>query len=323
MLRHNDLNAWSMFLVILECGSLSSAAKKLNIAPSALSRTMAELENSVGARLFNRNRNQAFLTSKGQQARKYAENLVRTHARLLELIGEDCTKPSGVVRLGIPEGCFNHLLLDGFINLKESFRNIQLEVYDHKELPPVVFRNQDRVLDIIIGYGYTPKPTNENEIVLGECLYSPMVSIDYVRLHGVPTSLETCEKHTLLMLEKRIVQRDAFYGDATEKKIFSHFGRIISYPTSSIFSFSLMAGNGIAYGAQVLYYQKEIATGKLILLRRLWKFPRRYFYLYPNPQSCNLVRVKTVIEFLISYLQMRLSVAKNVYENIETIPYAF
>ena len=61
-----DLDALRTFVVIVESGSLSSAANHLGRTPSALSRRIAQLESQLGEQLFDRSAKQFRLTTSGQ-----------------------------------------------------------------------------------------------------------------------------------------------------------------------------------------------------------------------------------------------------------------
>jgi len=50
-----DYNQIALFINVVEAGSLSEAARRLNVAKSNLSRALTALEKSVGSQLIYRN----------------------------------------------------------------------------------------------------------------------------------------------------------------------------------------------------------------------------------------------------------------------------
>jgi molybdenum-dependent DNA-binding transcriptional regulator ModE len=66
----------SGFLQVAATGSFSEAAQMLNISQPALSRTVRNIEEAVGERLFDRDTRNVVLTPAGEALRPIAERLV-------------------------------------------------------------------------------------------------------------------------------------------------------------------------------------------------------------------------------------------------------
>lgn len=62
----DKLKGMATFVRIVDCGSLSAAADELGRSPSAVVRTLAELERHLGVRLLNRSTRQHSLTDEGR-----------------------------------------------------------------------------------------------------------------------------------------------------------------------------------------------------------------------------------------------------------------
>ena len=71
-----DVNALSVFLAVCEKGSMASAGRSLGVTQPAVSQTVADLENRVGAVLFDRSVRPLALTASGTVLRQYAGNLI-------------------------------------------------------------------------------------------------------------------------------------------------------------------------------------------------------------------------------------------------------
>lgn len=61
-----NLNYVSYFVEVAECKSISKAAEKLFLTPSALTISMKALEDEVGAKLLNRTHKGVTLTKHGE-----------------------------------------------------------------------------------------------------------------------------------------------------------------------------------------------------------------------------------------------------------------
>ena len=76
-----DLRRLRYFLAIAEHGSISAAARSLNLAQPALSYHAGELERLLGLKMFERSRDGVLLTDAGRLLRRHAEEIVaRVHA---------------------------------------------------------------------------------------------------------------------------------------------------------------------------------------------------------------------------------------------------
>ncbi|HCP9998385.1 TPA: LysR family transcriptional regulator [Escherichia coli] len=98
----NTFAAIPIFVAVVECGSFSSAAEKLNITKSAVSKRVTQLEDDLGIRLLNRTTRKLSLTEAGEryyyhvsQALSYAQ---QGSDAVTELQGE----PQGKLKITAP-----------------------------------------------------------------------------------------------------------------------------------------------------------------------------------------------------------------------------
>lgn len=97
-----DLRQLRYFLEMAEQGSLSEAAKRLNVSQSALSIHLRNMEAELGGRLLVRQRSGVVPTEAGEALARHARIMLAQHSRGLdEIRGMDST-PAGEVRLGLP-----------------------------------------------------------------------------------------------------------------------------------------------------------------------------------------------------------------------------
>src|SRR5215813_1435308 len=96
------LEAMSIVLAVAEAGSLSAAARRLNTPPATASRKITELEEHLGAKLFDRSARKLTLTDSGLS---YVAALKRILADLSEAAGAaagEYTKPTGELIVTAP-----------------------------------------------------------------------------------------------------------------------------------------------------------------------------------------------------------------------------
>jgi LysR family transcriptional regulator, regulator for bpeEF and oprC len=99
-----NLSQFFHFSVVARHESFSKAARELGLAPSSVAKSVARLEEALGARLFHRTTRAVTLTEEGQTLYSKCEQLFAQIESLdLTSLG-DADKPSGVLRIGAPIG---------------------------------------------------------------------------------------------------------------------------------------------------------------------------------------------------------------------------
>lgn len=104
----ND-RALRYFLAVARAGSIRGAAEALNIAPSAISRQVAELEGRCGAPLLERLPRGVALTEAGRIVAEHAQRQADDGALLAERLGQLRGVEAGQVRLCCGGGFLNDL----------------------------------------------------------------------------------------------------------------------------------------------------------------------------------------------------------------------
>jgi len=93
-----DLSDLRIFKAVAEEGGVARAAHKLHRVPSNVSTRIRQLEESVGAQLFVRDRQRLFLSPSGEHLLGYAERLLQLSAEAIGALSS--APPRGVLRLG-------------------------------------------------------------------------------------------------------------------------------------------------------------------------------------------------------------------------------
>lgn len=89
------------FQTVAEAGTLSEAARRLNLSPSALSVQLAQLEAQIGQALFERRGRSLLLTEAGRVALDYAGQIFRTGDELVGVLKHLSPVSRRVLRVGM------------------------------------------------------------------------------------------------------------------------------------------------------------------------------------------------------------------------------
>jgi DNA-binding transcriptional LysR family regulator len=116
------------FADVARHGSLRMAADLQEIAPSALSRQITQLEKFLDAKLFERTAKGMQLTEVGRELYLFVEENNRSVDALLQRIEDIDELRHGVVRISTIEGATTSLLPDALAKFSASFPGIKFEV---------------------------------------------------------------------------------------------------------------------------------------------------------------------------------------------------
>lgn len=97
-----DLRQLRYYLEIVEQGSVSRAAARLNVAQPALSLHLRNMEAELGTALLIRSRSGVTPTEAGEILRRSAQRILSEQALVMDEIRNLGTEPAGEVRLGLP-----------------------------------------------------------------------------------------------------------------------------------------------------------------------------------------------------------------------------
>lgn len=107
-----QLEDMAMFVRIVEAGSITKAAEQLNIAKSAVSRRLKELETRLGSQLISRTTRQSNLTQAGEQYYQRVSNILNEVDALNEASSGAPTRIEGTLKMTAP-------LSFGLLHLKD------------------------------------------------------------------------------------------------------------------------------------------------------------------------------------------------------------
>ncbi|WP_437953500.1 LysR family transcriptional regulator [Sorangium sp. So ce296] len=134
-----------LFLAVAEAGSLSAAARKLQMTQPTVSRRLAELEAVLGEPLFDRGVAGAALTAYGAGLLEPAQRMADWAAELTRA-AERRHAPAGVVRMTAPPGVAHAFLAPFAAAISLSTPSIQLHVVSTVRPLDLIRREADLAL---------------------------------------------------------------------------------------------------------------------------------------------------------------------------------
>lgn len=102
MLSSDRLKGITPFVVSVETGSFTAAAEKLHLSNSAVSKSVARLEQRLGSRLFERTTRSLTLTDAGQAFYQTCSRVLDELAEAESVLAAQRNRPAGRLRLALP-----------------------------------------------------------------------------------------------------------------------------------------------------------------------------------------------------------------------------
>ena len=128
LLRDLDILTLQLFVAICEEGTLTRAAKREAIAPSAVSKRLADLENAAKAELFYRGANGMTLTSAGETVLRYSRRMLENIESIGVELKEYARGVRGFVRLRANLGAIVQFLPDDLSTFLQSNSAIMVDL---------------------------------------------------------------------------------------------------------------------------------------------------------------------------------------------------
>jgi LysR family transcriptional regulator, cyn operon transcriptional activator len=116
-----ELNHLKVFYEVAKIGRFTEAAKRLNISQSALSRSVALLEESEGVQLFERSKQGVALTPLGTEVFLRCEELFQTFSDIEGLCRGTRETCEGPLRFATTDHVTNDLLVDPIQSFRRKF----------------------------------------------------------------------------------------------------------------------------------------------------------------------------------------------------------
>lgn len=123
-----QLSTIRYFYEVSRSQSIRAAADRLHIAPSAVSRQIAQLEEELGHPLFERRARGIRLTAAGEIAKEHFRRLLLNVDAVREQLGEMNALRRGILRIATVEGAVAHLLSSAIKDFHLSYPNIVFDI---------------------------------------------------------------------------------------------------------------------------------------------------------------------------------------------------
>lgn len=187
---------WSLvqaFLAVAETGSLSAAARELDLTQPTIGRHIQSLEQDLGVSLFNRQARGMALTAQGKALLEHAR-VMREAAEALSLnAAGKADDPAGTVRVTTSVYVAHYFMPRLVAELRETHPQIQIEIVPSDRSENLLFREADIAVRM-----YRPTQLDMVTVYLGYIPLGLFASKSYVQRRGRPMAPEEIIDHDII-----------------------------------------------------------------------------------------------------------------------------
>lgn len=286
-----DLNALSIFDAVVEAGSFTAAANRLDVAKAKVSVQIARLEQQLGVALFTRTTRRINLTEAGRELHAQCQAYLSGLRDALMQVGASNKTLSGVLRIS-----------SSVMHASQSLAPVLAQFATlHPELR-IDLRSNDRITDLIADgidlsfrMGWL-RDSSQRAIKLCEFQQFLLASPTYLKKHGRPTQPQDLREHqwiALSLLPTPLTWK--FAHTKYESQTVLMKARIQVDAPSSLLAL-LEQGAGISV-MEAMSAQQAIKRGKLQRVLPDWELPTGGIYAVLPPGRHVPAKVRAFIDF--------------------------
>ncbi|AXY34542.1 transcriptional regulator [Yersinia pseudotuberculosis] len=290
------LKQMSVFAKVVECGSFTAAARRLENSVSSISQTVSKLENELNVKLLNRSTRRIGLTEAGriyyQGCRRMLQEVQQVHEQLYAFNNT----PTGTLRIGCSSTMAQNVLATMTADMLKAYPGLSVNLVAGIPAPDLIADG----LDVVIRVGAL-----QNSGLFSRRLGAmPMVvcaAKSYLSQYGTPEKPSDMANFSWLEYNVRPDSNFELIAPEGITTQISPQGRFVTNDSQTMIRW-LKAGAGIAY-APLMWVIEEIKRGEVeILFKHYHSDPRPVYALYTEKDKMPL-KVQVCIDYLTEYFK--------------------
>ena len=285
------IEAMNIFLTVVETGSFTATADRLDLSRPMVTRAVALVEEWFNARLLQRTTRRVSLTSAGERALAHCQKMVALATEIEQDVLAQQGELQGSLRIASNSSFGStHLLLaiKDFLQRHPKL-NIQLQLSDQS------VNLIDERIDLAIRFTNQPDP-NLIARPLATCHSLLVASPEYLAQKGVPQTPQDLADHIYLAHANINRKEWKFYQNEREISL-ELTSQFTTNDTSALLNLTL-AGGGIAMLPKYLL-NEHLASQQLVSILTDWQLPTYQIYaLYSSRHKLPLT-IRTLVDFLV------------------------
>lgn len=285
------------FILLARLGSLSAAARDLDLTPPAATKRLAMMERRLGVRLVNRSTRSISLTSEGETYLSHAVKILADIREMEDAVSRSGATPRGVLKVNATLG-FGRTTIAPIVSRfakRYPLVQVQLELTD---------RPTDLVesgFDMAIRFGELPDKRLSARRIMSNGRFL-CASPRYLDKHGTPASLADLASHRCILHtqndEAHGVWRFTRKGESVAIKV---EGALSSNDGDIVLGWAL-DGHGILIRSE-WDLAKYLESGRLRVVLPDYTLPSADLFVYYPQRRNQTARARAFIDYLVEAFQ--------------------
>ena len=188
-----NLNALLVFVKVAETRSFTLAAQRLGLTASAVSKSIARLEQELGVKLLQRSTRLVSLTGEGGSFFERCRQILTEIEDAETAVTATTATPKGRLRLQMPVGFGRRVVIPKMLNFTRLYPELSVDI----ELSDRHVDLTYEAVDAAIQVGFI----SDDRVVahkLCNLSFAAYASPEYLKIHGTPKSPDDLDQHQCL-----------------------------------------------------------------------------------------------------------------------------
>lgn len=289
----NDFKAISVFVTVIEQGSMQAAADKLLMTPSAITQSLQKLEQQLKIKLLNRTTRKLSLTEAGEVFYQHASQMQKSADNAIKSVELLRSSPVGTLKISCPSGLTRSPLIQALKHILEHHPDFNLELSFKDEAADLV----EEQIDIALRVGARLL----EDSMVARHIYDIELAIvahkDYLAQHFIPQTPD--EIYQLDWIHFTSLNPEYLQLSCPSEK--AHIKPNYRIRTNTLLASQDLTLQGMGISIQpIMEIEKELANGTLVQLLPEWKLPKNPMYLV-TLQRIQSEKARIAAEAIVDY----------------------
>lgn len=293
----DELRAISTFVLAAEAGSFNKAAETQNTTPQAVSKTIRQLEQHLGVRLFHRTTRRSTLTEEGERLLESVKPSLDGLVGALSKARSAARDDEGIVRVAAAGAVGRKVLISLLAEFQQLYPQIQIELIVSDGFSDIVSERID------VGFRAGSAPDLQ---VVGRRLFPIQLIVcaspAYLAQHGKPRKLDDLLTHRCIGYRRPGTGKAVPWEFEVDGNIVhQHMNTVLCCSDSESEMLSTLAGIGVGQ-IDSINAAAALRSGDLVPLLVPTVSERMGLYLYYAQRRDMPGRVRRFIDFAVERL---------------------
>lgn len=278
-----------IFARVAAVQNLSAVGHELGLTPGTISKRIQALEESLGARLFDRTTRSIRITEEGDKLLAYVERILSEIENARAAVGANIDQPKGRLRVSAPSCFGRRCVVPAICTFAERYREIEVQV----DLTDGPVNLQEDGYDVVIRAG----ELSDSALIAKRLAADPQVVVAapaYLAAHGVPRDPRDIAKHSCLVLDDATQWTFAVDGEPAVMRVTPR----LRSDNGEFLRHAALQGLGLLYVSQ-LGVADDIESGQLVPVLEAFaaQTSPSIWALYPSTRHV-LPKLRVFLDFL-------------------------